>query len=386
MARIGIDLFELAAFPFRGIARYERNLVSALAESMDPCHELVLFWPRSCPIPANMPDLVRRQIHLVGLTLKQRKLVWLLSHLCRINLDNRLSRLNAFHSPDMVGPRLNSTPLILTVHDLAPFVCPETRTLLNTVYLRMSFSKSIRLASRVIVDSETVGREVSSHTQLPADRISVIPLAADPVFSQRTDEAGFKTLSERIGLHRPYFLTVGTLEPRKNHAVLLDAFAALRSEVRTIPAPQLLIVGKPGWKYRDIQRRAKALNPGNDIVLVDSVTDEDLCKLYVHCIATIYPSLYEGFGLPILEAMSCGSPVIASDIPVLREVGGKAALYAAPGKPGEFKQCMQAVQAAGLRAELTDRGLKQAQLFSWQKTASRTWKVYTECSRKGETA
>jgi glycosyltransferase involved in cell wall biosynthesis len=378
--RVGIDLFEWATYPFRGIGRYEYSLATALAEMHGQQDNLIMLLPRDGDLPS---AALRGQRCRTRLSLKQRKLAWLISNSLRVPLDRWLGDLDVFHAPDLIGPWLGYVPLIVTVHDLSPWIVPETRTQLNTWYFKLAFPISLKRARCIIVDSEAIKREVSSRMSVPEEKIVAVPIAANAAFTSRSDPDLFDGLRLRLGLRSSYFLAVGTFEPRKNHACLLKAFAALLVQEPSLRPLQLVLVGKPGWGYESIYEQINEFDLGNDLVLVQSLSDQELCQLYVHSAALVYPSFYEGFGLPVLEGMQCGTSVIASNIPVLREVAGEAALYIDPHDPRDLANAMRTVLDAGQRGDLIQHGLARARQFSWQETARRTWQVYMDCAARG---
>jgi glycosyltransferase involved in cell wall biosynthesis len=234
------------------------------------------------------------------------------------------------------------------------------------------------LADAVLVDAEAVKRMVVETFQVDDGRVHVIPIGVDAArFRQASPEVG-RAVRARYGLDDDsrIVLFVGTLEPRKNVPTLLRAFARLRSSGRGPGGLRLVITGPRGWGADGVLRTAEGLGL-RDVVFTGPVNDDDLVGLYSEASLFTFPSLYEGFGLPALEAMACGVPVIASDIPVLREVLGDAAQFVAPTDVEGLAALMERVLAdENDRAVLIERGRQRAARFTWRETAQRTFAVY----------
>ena len=215
------------------------------------------------------------------------------------------------------------------------------------------------MADAIIVDSQSTKSDILAFFSIPEDKIHVVHLASDmkPVNAR---------LSPKYGIRGDYLLYVGTVEPRKNLLRLIEAFTQLDQELK------LVIVGVSGWDNRAVY---KSKNP--NIIFTGYVSEEDLPAFYCNAKLLIYPSLYEGFGLPILEAMNCGCPVITSNISSMPEVAGDAALLVDPYNVEEIKSAAQKLLSDGmLRKKMVARGFRQARRFSWEKTADETLQVY----------
>jgi glycosyltransferase involved in cell wall biosynthesis len=194
------------------------------------------------------------------------------------------------------------------------------------------------------------------------------------VVSARTN----RLIAEKYGLQEPYFLHVGVLQPRKNLVRLIDAFVQTIREEPLCKA-SLVIVGKNGWKYEEILRRARAEDTKGRVVVLNAVPSEDLPILYKCCLALVFPSLYEGFGLPLLEAMACGTPVACSRTSSLPEIAGEAAIFFDPLSVEQISRMMiQLWKEPNLRATMIEKGIQRARNFSWNKTARETISVLDE--------
>ena len=270
-------------------------------------------------------------------------------------LNRGLARSGAqvFHGTDFAVPYLSRRPSVMTVHDLSPWLEPSPIS--SRVRSRAGKLLRWRIPKFIHTPSETIRREVIETFNWPEDRIISIPLAAAAMFTPEPREAV-----------DPYFLYLGTLEPRKNVEILVKAVELLDKQGIRIP---LLLAGqsRPGY----------ALDLHPSVERLGAQAEADLPRLYRNAVAVLYPSHYEGFGLPILEAMQCGVPVVASDIPVHHEVGGSAALYASKQDPAAWAYQMQSL--LGDNTERRAASLARASQFSWQKTARAFRDLYARC-------
>lgn len=267
----------------------------------------------------------------------------------------RRERFRLFHGADFSVPYLPVAPSVMTVHDLSPWRFPQWQPDAGRIRKRTPLLLTLGLATMVITPSEAVRREVCDRFRLPATRVVATPLAADSRFRP----------AEPTVRERPYFLFVGTVEPRKNVPLLLDAWR----QIAKTQDVDLVIAGREREDAPDLE----------GTVRMGAVPDEALPGLYSGAVAVLYPSLYEGFGLPALEAMACGAAVITSDDPAIQEVTGDAALRLDPRNGEAWVEAMDAVLAKPeLRAGLQERSLRQAAQFSWERTARQTHAVYEE--------
>jgi glycosyltransferase involved in cell wall biosynthesis len=229
--------------------------------------------------------------------------------------------------------------------------------------------------------------------RVPEERIVVVYPGRDETLSPVKDPQALREVRIRYGLHAPYFLYIGTLHPRKNLVRLIDAFAALRAASRDQGQPvdgradgvsgcQLVLAGRKGWLYEEIFARVRKLGLDESVVFTGYLPDADLPSLLSGAVAFVFPSLYEGFGLPVLEAMACGTPVICSNVSSLPEASGDAALQIDPLDSEALAQAMYQVAIdEGLRMVLTERGHRQVQRFSWQESASQVLQVLEDVGR-----
>lgn len=279
-----------------------------------------------------------------------------------------VSDVDVLHTPTMLVPPSRNVPLVVTVHDMTAWLFPDLHTRRTAWLTRLAFRAAKRRGAFFLADSASTASDLMRIGQLSSDRIAVVPLAADERFGPVEDSS----VPARFGLDEPYMLYVGTLEPRKGIDTLLSAFAAL-GEVNV----RLAIAGKQGWMFEALDERVTALGLASRVTFTGFVPDEDLPALISGALVFVYPSLYEGFGLPVLEAMQCGVPVITSEVSSLPEVAGDAALMVRPRDVAGFAAAMRRVlRDAGLREELRERGIAQAAKFSWKRTAELTVEAY----------
>jgi len=281
-----------------------------------------------------------------------------------------------FHATNYVAPRTGRTPLVVTVHDLALLRFPE----LGTPALRRIVSLSrcaVAAAQRVIADSESTARDLRELLDVPVARIRVVYPGCSALGRAPTIDAARDRVRERFGLTRPYLLHVGTIEPRKNLARLLGAYAQLRQRGGDVPT--LVLAGAPGWGTDGVHRAITALALGDAVRCIGPVADDDLPALYTAAEVFVYPSLYEGFGLPVLEAMACGTPVLTSNVASLPEVAGDAAVLVDPRDEGAIADAMaELLRDRQARDQLRARGAARARGFTWERCARETWTVYEE--------
>ena len=247
---------------------------------------------------------------------------------------------------------------------------------------RILTRRTLKRTNRIIVPSRATARDLVAADLASDDRIVCIPHGVNPIFRQTAATSEF---AERYQITKPFILTVGVLEPRKNHLMLLDVIRALHRRGHRL---ELVIIGRPGWRWENPLKMAKYRDLHPWVKVLTDVPDSDLVEFYNRAEIFIYPSFYEGFGLPILEAMACGTPVIASNVSSMPEVGGAAALLADPADPGEFvSQALRLLENKEMRRRVVDAGLKHARQFTWTATARATLAVYRNvCDSDGKHA
>ncbi|MGQ9683930.1 MAG: glycosyltransferase family 4 protein [Anaerolineae bacterium] len=358
--RIGID-YTAAVRQRAGIGRLTRGLIGALP-ALDAENEYRLFVAgrgvqRSGPQAPN--------VRTVWVPLTDRETAFLWQRLSApLPIEAWLGRLDLFHSPDFVLPVTWARRKVLTVHDLTFLRVPECAHPVLRGYLARVVPRSVARADLVVVDSASTGRDVVELLGYPAERVRVVYPGVEPCFRPITDEAERARVCGRYGLTRPYILGVSTLEPRKNFAGLVAAFARLR-ERRCLPH-MLAIAGGKGWLYEPIFAQVRESGVEEHVLFLGHVADADLPALYSAAECFAYPSFYEGFGIPVVEAMACGTPVVASQASSVPEAAGDAAILIDPHNIESMADALERVlYDQPLRARLRSAGMEQARRFTW---------------------
>lgn len=278
--------------------------------------------------------------------------------------------------PSHVVPLWYPRRTVVTVHDLGYIYYPQAHTRFSRLYLHLSTRFSAHAARRVIAISQATKRDLMKHYKVPPRKVRVIYHGRDPIFVPVRDGQKLRETAAKYGIEHPYCIHVGTLQPRKNLGLLIEAWERLRTMLES--PPQLLLAGKRGWLYDDLLRDVQAKGLGELIKFADYVEREDLPALYSGALALTFPSLYEGFGLPPLEAMSCGTPVLASTASSVPEVVGDAAVMLNPHDSAAWADAVQLLSRdVALLESLSGKGLARAAQFTWERCARETWKVIT---------
>jgi glycosyltransferase involved in cell wall biosynthesis len=285
-----------------------------------------------------------------------------------------------FHGTNFEVPLWKKCPTVLTIHDLSLLRYPEVHEKARVRRARRRLPLMARAATMIITPGESVRREVCEHLKISPTKVVAVPEAPRSVF-RRLAPAETQAARKRLGIGDDFLLYVGTIEARKNLVRLVQAFKDVASEhPETL---QLVLAGKQGWLTQDVFDFVAASGLKQSIKFTGYLADEDLCALYSSCRAFIYPSLYEGFGLPPLEAMACGAPVIASRIPSIEAVTGPAACLVNPENVSELASSMRdLVDDRTRQQELSLAGLQRAGKFSWAETARLTRQVYSEAMKR----
>ena len=345
-----------------GVGRYTRSLVRALADAFQERgagDRLTLLWagPPRLALPKGWAHTTIRRLPL------PERWMTVLWQRARVPLpaDLLAGGADVFYCPDFTLPPLARARAVVTVHDLSYLIHPETHYPPLRRFLERVVPRAIERADLVLADSEQTRIDLRKHLGVPDEKVRVVLSAADSSFAPSSPNRIAET-SRRYGIDRPYLLSVGTIQPRKNLPVIFDALRQLADAGRDL---LLVHVGRPGWLCEPILE-ALERSGVKDRVRIVAASDEELVDLYSGSVALVFPSLYEGFGLPSLEAMACGAPVIASHAGSLAEVVQDAGIKVDPMDSGAIVDGVhRLLDDAGFRQDLIDRGHAQAAKFRW---------------------
>ena len=355
---IGVDAGSLCG-SLTGIGVYLRGFVEQMA-LLDPESTFYLYAARPLSVKLNQPNVITRtdNSRLPGT-------FWMQARGPRLAVQDKL---DCFWSPGHVLPlRLHGrTRGVLTVHDLVYPLYPQYVARYNTLVLSCYFARSVRRADAVITVSRRTRQDLIEHFHVEPSKVTAIYRGVDREFRRLNPETVRARLAA-LGVPNEYILAVGTLEPRKNYPLLFRAMAALPN------CPPLLISGHRGWKFGEALRELRRLRLDSRVKLLDYVSLDDLVTLYNGALLLVQPSLYEGFGLPVLQAMACGAPVLASNTSSLPEVGGDAAAFFESDSVESLRAELARLLAdPETRAAMAQKGLQRAKEFSWTQAARET--------------
>ncbi|MGH2518876.1 MAG: glycosyltransferase family 4 protein [Chloroflexota bacterium] len=288
--------------------------------------------------------------------------------------------LEVLHCPVNVAPLASPCPIVLTIHDLTFLLFPERFRRERRTYLAALTSLSARRASRVLTDSFNTKHDVARMLRVPPEKIDVVypGLEAD---LRPCEPAAVSSFRERHGLEREFILFLGTIEPRKNIVALLHAYARLLAQ--GLAGYDLVIAGGRGWMTSDVFASVEALGLGSRVRFAGYVPIEEQALWYNSAALFVYPSLYEGFGLPPLEAMACGTPVVTSNVSSLPEVVGSAALLVDPNRTQDLTAAIaEVLESPEKQEQMSQAGLRQAAMFTWAQAADHTVAAYRQAARE----
>jgi glycosyltransferase involved in cell wall biosynthesis len=279
---------------------------------------------------------------------------------------------HVFFSLTHYSPRFSPVPTVMAVMDLAFLRFPDTFKTADLYQLKSWTEYSVKKAAKIFTISEASKNDILKYYQIPKDRVVVTHLGIKPLQHMKNQHS-VAEVKQKYSLGSPYYLFVSTLQPRKNIVRLIEAFSTVKDK-----KTELVIVGKKGWLYEPILAAPRKYNVSDRVKFLDFAPNEDLPGLYKGAIAYVFPSLYEGFGLTLLEAMKYDCPVITSNVSSLPEAGGDAVLYVDPDKVGSIAEAMEKITDEKLRQQLIAKGHEQIKKFSWEKTARETLRVLEE--------
>lgn len=377
--KIGIDISQIVFGT--GVSKYTENLVKSLIK-IDSKNKYILFG--SSLRQRKKLNEFRRQlkesqnVEFKLLPFPPRILEILWNNLHILPIDNFTGVVDIFHSSDWLQPPIKSkqTKKITTIHDMVVYLFPSSMHSRIVANQKRRFSQVKREADLIIADSESTKEDVIKFLEIEQDKISVVHLAAAAHFRPKSD-AQIKEALEKYKIKRPYILSVATQEPRKNIQKLLDVFEKIYQNPKYKNQNlKLVLTGKFGW--------GESLKLQENVIATDYVSEQDLVALYSGCRVFVYPSLYEGFGLPVLEAMACGAPVITSKNSSMAEIANDTAILVDPRSEGQLKNAIEMVLDLKLAdyQKFVNASLTRARKFSWTKTAKETLSLYRKLYRE----
>lgn len=373
MLTIGID-YTSAVHQSAGIGRYTKELVKALAQLNSTAEALTyrLFVASARTAqPADLPG-ANFSWHRTRLTERWLARLWFRLHV-PLRIERWTGPLDLFHAPDFFLPPLQpATRSLVTVHDLSFVREPETVMPGMTMPLNSRVPRAVERADHVIAVSEATRQDLIELYGTAPEKITTLYHGVNPEFSPVKDKARLAEVRQKYGLgSRPFVLSVGTIQPRKNYVRLIRAFAQVETKAG------LVIAGRPGWDYQTVYAEVARHKLADRVQFLGFVADSDLPALYSAATLFAYPSLYEGFGLPALEAMACGTPVIAANRSALPEVVGQAGRLVDPFEvEGWTAAISHLLHDADLRQRLATAGLEQARQFTWERMAAQLLNLY----------
>ena len=290
----------------------------------------------------------------------------------------RQDKPNLLYSPGFAPPMWSPAPSVVTVHDLIGMAFPANQTPVSGFYWSKWLPSAVRRARRVVASSEWTKRDIERFLKIPADKIRVVPLGVDPSFRKLEDRSQIRVALKQHGISRPFFMNVSTLEPRKNHLRLLQAYESMKQQKYGGQCPfMLVLIGKDGGAETELRAFVKEKELASDVLFLGYVRQEELVCLYNAALGYIMVSLYEGFGLPVLEAMSCGLSGVCSDRTSLPEVAGETGMLVDPENPGAIGEAMvRLAENNGQREALSKAAYVRSRLFSTEQTAREMIEIF----------
>lgn len=369
--KIAIDISQIVYGT--GVSSYTENLVESLLK-IDHKNQYILFgssarhYKKLLDFKNKLKNYTNVQFKFLPIPISVLETYW--NRTSFTPIEKFIGDVDIFHSSDWIQPPVRSkgTKLVTTVHDMIPYIFPTSAHAKIIAVQRRRLEKVKNKVDAIITNSKTTKDDLVKFLQIPQEKVFPIYLAASDEFKPQDDERVNATLA-KYKIKKPYILCVATQEPRKNIQKIIDVF---KSFEETRPNVKLVLAGKYGW--------GKEFVPEPNVIWTKFIPKEDLIALYCGCRAFVYPSLYEGFGLPIIEAMACGAPVICSNNSSMLEVAKEAAILVDPRNEKQIEHAIELVLDLNLEnyQQLVRASLDRARSFSWTKTAHETLKVYED--------
>lgn len=356
-----------------GVSNYTKELIESLL-NIDQKNEYIIFgsslrsYPKLLRFQRELEDYKNVSFKFVSFPAGFLNLLWNRLHVMPI--EKFIGKVDVFHSSDWIQPPVKSseTKKVTTIHDLTVYLFPSSHLSRVVKTQKRRLQRVKKEVDMILADSLSTKEDIEKFLEIPQEKITVIPLAAGNDFKPQDDDQIRNTLA-KYKIKKPYILSVSTQEPRKNIQKLLDVFSQIQKER---PEVNLVLAGKYGWgnEFRD----------ATNFTVTGYIPQEDLINLYAGSRVFVYPSLYEGFGLPIIEAMSCGVPVITSNNSSMVEIAKDAAILVDPRSESQIKRAIEMVLDLDMEnyQKMVRASLDRARQYSWQKTAKQTLKVYED--------
>ncbi|MCO6451612.1 MAG: glycosyltransferase family 4 protein [Caldilineales bacterium] len=359
-----------------GMGRMAHEMAVALVNAAADEQWSVFYNSHSGVYPA--PPLDRIPRTTIDLGNKRWRLRVMQAYALRQAQDGLIGSVDIFHATDHLLPNLQRTKAVFSLGDVTFLSHPQAHSRLNRMFLRLMMPRFLSNAYAIIAISQNTLAEMKRYYEVGLDNATVVHLGVSKRFKPIDDPATLTDVRKRYALPLDFILYVGTIEPRKNIARLIEAYANLNNQTT-----KLVIAGKRGWLYDDVFQLVQSHGLENDVLFPGYISDEDLPAIFSAATLFVFPSLYEGFGLPVLEAMACGVPVITSNVSSLPEVAGDAAILIDPYDIQSIRDAMQSLMDNPTkRSELSAKGLRNAAEFTWERTARQTLDIYRQLGSK----
>jgi len=374
--RIGINTIFLISGKGGGIERYTRNLIKAL-KKIDKENEYIIFTNRDNTGSFELSSNFQEYFSPVSARIRPAKILW---EQLILPFQLKRKKIDVLLSPGNVAPLFPPCPSILIIHDLLPFVWPENFNKVELYSLKALIRLGAQKATKKITVSKNSQKEIVRYLKVPMEKTAVVYPGCDEIFLYGQISQEEKSIKRPLGIDGGFILCTASTRPYKNLDRLLVAFSLLKKGGLE---HRLVIAGLPGRNHRSILNMIKALELEESVVFTEYVSDKELLALYSTASVLVYPSLYEGFGLPVLEAMACGTPVAASNTTSLPEVVGEAGRLFNPYDPEEIAEAVyQLIKDTALRNIYIAKGRERVNSFSWEKTTEEMLSIFTLAAKR----
>lgn len=374
---IAIDAKPLCG-PMAGVGIYAKNLVRALQDiNADDVFKFYTYYKFGSLVKEKSEIPEDKLAYLYPSVKASSPLLYAMwKYLKGPSIESFIGAADIVHGLSWLLPRTDNAKKIITVYDLVLRIMPETMPFYRVKMLELYLKYSLNEADAIIAISESTKKDITEHYGISSDKITVTHLGVDRgVFRPDVGQGTINSVKEKYSISGDYILYLGTIEPRKGIDRLLKAFLTVKS--RFGKPVKLVLAGGIGWKVSELVKQIRSLADGGDLIYTGHVSDSEAAALYNGAKVFVFPSRYEGFGIPVLEAMSCGCPVITAGCSSLPEVAGEAGiLFDGDDNEALVEAMLRVLDEDALRKSMSEKGLERSRLFSWEKTAEATRKVY----------